>query len=530
MYLWTIAFFFLVGGVLALLVRIELLEPGMTIVEADTYNQLFTLHGAIMVFLFLIPAAPAVLGNFVLPLQIGAQDVAFPRLNLASYYLFVAGATIMVTSILMGGVDTGWTFYAPYSSQSGTAVTTMVLGIFVVGFSSILTGLNFIVSVHKMRAPGLTWNRLPLFVWGLYATSIVQILATPVLGITLLLLAMERILQIGIFDPALGGDPILFQHFFWFYSHPAVYIMILPGFGIMSDLVATFSRRPIYGYTFVALSSVAIAMLGFLVWGHHMFVSGQSAISSIIFSLLSFLIGIPSGIKIFNWLATMYKGSVWLQSPMLYALSFLFLFPIGGLTGIMVAILAVNVHVHDTYFVVAHFHYVMVGGMFVAFMGGLHFWWPKIFGKLYNETLARIAAILIFIGFNVTFFPQFIMGTQGMPRRYYDYLPKYAPLHQLSTYGSWILGAGLFLVLGYLLWSLYRGRPAPANPWGAVTLEWRKSPSPPLPHNFVRTPLVTHGPYDFHLVDDLFEADHGGDGYGERGVDSPEQRRWSDMQ
>ncbi len=361
--------------------------------------------------------------------------------------------------IFSGGLDTGWTFYTPYSTESATAVTTMVLGAFVLGFSSIFTGINFIVSTHKMRAPGMTWNRLPLFVWGLYATSIVMVLATPVLAITLLLLVLERTLQIGIFDPALGGDPILFQHFFWFYSHPAVYIMILPGFGIISELVATFSRRRVFGYRAIALSSVAIAMLGFLVWGHHMFVSGQSALSSIIFSLLSFLIGVPSGIKVFNWVATLYKGSIWLQSPMLYALSFLFLFPIGGFTGIMIAVLPVNVHLHDTYYIVAHFHYVMVGGMFIAFLGGLHYWWPKMYGKLYNETLAKIAVGLIFVGFNLTFFPQFIMGSQGMPRRYYDYPERFHGLHALSTYGSWVLAAGLFLVLGYLLYSLWRGRP-----------------------------------------------------------------------
>ena len=514
LYLWTIAVFFLAGGLLALAVRLELLTTGRTIMGADLYNQAFTLHGLIMMFLFLIPAAPAVLGNFALPLMIGAKDLAFPKLNLASWYIFVSGAAIILYGVLSSGLDTGWTFYAPYSLQSRSGVTTVVLGVFVLGFSTILTGLNFIVSTHKMRAPGLTWNRLPLFVWGMYATSIVMVLATPVLGITVLLLAVERIFRVGIFDPALGGDPVLFQHFFWFYSHPAVYITILPGFGIMSELVATFSRKRIFGYKAIALSSVAIALLGFLVWGHHMFVSGQSAISSIVFSLLSFLIGVPSGIKIFNWTATLYKGSIWLQSPMLYAMMFLFLFPIGGFTGIMVAVLSVDVHLHDTYYVVGHFHYVMVGGMFVAFLGGLHYWWPKIYGKMYNETLAKVAAALIFVGFNVTFFPQLILGSQGMPRRYYDYPAGYETLHQVSTVGSWILAAGLFLVLGYLVHSIFRGRKAPPNPWGAASLDWRATSSPPIEHNFERIPLVQHGPYAFDEVDDLFGTDlPGGDGH-----------------
>ncbi len=518
MYAWAVAFFFLIGGLLALAVRMELFAPGETIMGADAYNQTFTLHGIIMIFLFLVPAAPAVLGNFVLPIQLGAKDVAFPRLNLASWYIYMAGAITAIAAILLGDIDTGWTFYAPYSLQQGSAVIIMTASVFVIGFSSILTGMNFIVTIHKMRAPGLTWNRLPLFVWSIYATSIVQILATPVIGITMLLLIFEQVMKIGIFDPALGGDPILFQHFFWFYSHPAVYIMILPGFGIISELIATFSRHRVFGYRAIALSSVAIAMLGFLVWGHHMFVSGQSAVSSVIFSLITFLIGIPSGIKVFNWIATMYKGSIWLQTPMLYALSFLFLFTIGGLTGIMVGVLALDVHLHDTYFVVGHFHYVMMGGMVMALLGGVHYWWPKMTGRMYNETAGKIAVGLIFVGFNLTFFSQLILGSQGMPRRYYDYLERYTALHQMSTIGSWILGAGLFLVLGYGLYSLFRGKKAPANPWGAATLEWTNTAAIPDPHNFKRTPLVTRGPYDFHLADDVF----GGDGAGDGAVKVPE--------
>ena len=509
LYCISLALVFLVAGVLALFMRAELSAPGETIMGNDTYNQVFTMHGILMVFLFLVPSIPAILGNFVLPMQIGAKDVAFPRLNLASWYVYMAGAVLTIAALLTGGVDTGWTFYTPYSSTTGGGVLWMTAAIFVAGFASIFTGLNFIVTTHKMRAPGMTWNRLPLFIWGIYATSIVQVLATPVIGITMVLLILEQTLRIGIFDPALGGDPILFQHFFWFYSHPAVYIMILPAFGIMSELIATFSRSRIFGYRAIALSSVAIAMLGFLVWGHHMFVSGQSAISSIIFSLITYLIGIPSGIKIFNWVATLYKGSIWLQTPMLYALSFLFLFSIGGFTGIMVGVLAVDVHLHDTYYVVSHFHYVMMGGSVIALLGGMHYWWPKITGRMYNETLGKIAAGLVFVGFNLTFFPQMVLGSRGMPRRYANYAERFADLHQLSTYGSWILGAGLFLILGYALWSLAYGEKATANPWGATTLEWTNTTAVPGHHNFERTPLVTRGPYDFHLADEVFG---GGDG------------------
>jgi len=516
MYLVAVSLSFLAGGILALLVRTELLGPGETIMSADAYNQSFTLHAVLMIFAFIIPAIPAVMGNFVLPIQLGAKDVAFPRLNLASFYIYLAGAAIALTALVVGRVDGGWTFYTPYSTSVGDGILFITAGVFVMGFSSILTGLNFIVTIHKMRAPGLTWNRLPLFIWSIYATSIVQVLATPVIGITMVLLFLERLLGIGIFDPALGGDPVLFQHFFWFYSHPAVYIMILPAFGIISDLMGTFSRQQVSGYKFVALSSVAIAFLGFLVWGHHMFVSGQSAVSSIIFSLITYLIGIPTGVKVINWVQTMYKGSVWLQTPMLYALMFLFTFSIGGFTGIMLGVLAVDVHLHDTYFVVAHFHYVMMGGNVIAALGGLHYWWPKMTGKMFNETLGRIAAVLVFIGFNVTFFPQFILGTRGMPRRYYDYLPEFTDLHVLSSLGSYILGVGLFLILGYLLHSLFRGKNAPANPWGALTLEWTHTTTPPDPHNFHETPIVTRGAYDYHLAPELFGGDGAnGDGHGE---------------
>ncbi len=499
MYLFAIMFFFMVGGIFAVLLRLELLQPGADFMEADTYNQFFTLHGAIMIFLFIIPSIPAALGNFVLPLMLGAKDVAFPRLNLASWYIYVFGALFALFSIVTGGVDTGWTFYTPYSSQTGGSVISMTLGVFILGFSSIFTGLNFIVTIHKLRAPKLTWFKLPLFVWGLYATAIIQVLATPVLGITMLLLILERVFGIGIFDPAMGGDPVLYQHFFWFYSHPAVYIMILPGMGIISEIISVFSHKKIFGYKAIAFSSLGIAFISFLVWGHHMFTSGQSEFAAMIFSFLTFLVGIPSGIKVFNWVSTMYKGSITFEAPMLYALSFLFLFTIGGLTGIFLGALSVDIHLHDTYFIVAHFHYVMMGGTVMAFLAGLHYWWPKIWGRMYSEFWARIAVALIFIGFNMTFFTQFILGSQGMPRRYYNYLDQYQPLHAFSSYGSWILGLGFVVMAVYLIHGIFKGKLAGNNPWAALSLEWETT-SPPDPHNFESVPDITHDAYDYDKV------------------------------
>jgi len=497
MYLWAVLSMFFLGGVFALLVRLELLTPKRTIMSAEQYNRAFTLHGAIMIFLFIIPSIPAALGNFVLPLMLGAKDVAFPRLNLASWYVYVLGSVFAVTAMITGGVDTGWTFYTPYSTTSVSSVTTMTLAAFILGFSSIFTGVNFIATTHKLRAPGLTWYRMPLFVWGMYATSIIQILATPVLGITLLLIVMERVFSVGIFDARLGGDPVLFQHFFWFYSHPAVYIMILPGMAIISEIIPVFSRKTIFGYKAIAWSSVAIAFISFLVWGHHMFVSGQSRLAGAIFSFLTFLVAIPSAIKVFNWLTTMYKGSIEFKAPMMYAVMFLMLFGIGGLTGLFLGALATDVHLHDTYFVVAHFHYVMMGSTTIAFLGGLHYWWPKIFGRMYNEKLATVGAALVFVGFNATFLPQFVLGFRGMPRRYYNYLDQFQPLHAFSTFGSWILGLGLAVAALALVTSLRKKPDAPANPWGGRTLEWEAS-SPPITHNFEITPVVTHGPYDFY--------------------------------
>lgn len=499
LYLTAIMTFFIVGGILAMLIRIHLMSPKGVLVGPDTYNQLFTLHGAIMIFLFIIPSIPAALGNFVLPQMLGAKDVAFPRLNLMSWYIYVLGSLFALYSIISGSADTGWTFYTPYSTTTNTSVVSLTLGAFILGFSSIFTGINFIVTIHKLRAPGMTWYQMPLFVWALYATAIIQVLATPVLGITLMLLILERLFGIGIFDPAMGGDPVLFQHFFWFYSHPAVYIMILPGMGIISELIATFSHKKIFGYKAIAFSSLSIAFISFLVWGHHMFTSGQSELAAMIFSFLTFLVGIPSGVKVFNWVSTMYRGRISLDTPMLYALAFLFLFTIGGLTGIFLGALATDVHLHDTYFIVAHFHYVMMGGTVMAFLGGIHYWWPKMFGRMYSERWGSIATMLIFIGFNVTFFTQFILGAKGMPRRYHSYLDQFQPLHAMSSYGSWIMGLGFLIMFVYLIHSLFKGKKASGNPWGALTLEWTNS-SPPPPENFETAPVLTHGPYDYDRV------------------------------
>jgi cytochrome c oxidase subunit 1 len=517
MYLVSVLTAFFIGGMLALLVRTELIAPGKTLIDQQHYNQAFTLHGAIMVFLVIIPSVPAALGNFVLPIMLGAKDVAFPRLNLMSYWLWVFGAIFAVIAIGRG-LDTGWTFYTPYSIRSDAAgamngVIAALFGVFILGFSSIFTGMNFIVTIHRLRPPGMTWFRMPLFLWAIYSTAILQVMATPVLAITLCLLMFERAFGIGIFNPELGGDPVLYQHFFWFYSHPAVYIMILPSMGIISELIAVHSHKHIFGYKFIAFSSVAIALFSFLVWGHHMFTSGQSLLMNAIFSAITFSVSIPSAIKIFNWLATMYKGSIELNTPMLYGLSFIFIFTIGGLTGLHLGTLSTDVHLHDTYFVVAHFHYVMMGSALIGMIGGLHHWWPKITGKMYHENLGRLGCALVFIGFNMTFFTQFMLGSKGMPRRYWDYsgtvaaehgwqqstIDLFHTYHVISTIGSYIMAIGFFLTLGYLLHSLFRGRRAPANPWGGKSLEWQ-CPSPPPHDNFAVTPRVGDC-YDFSAVE-----------------------------
>ena len=518
MYFISIITFFFVGGIFAIWLRLELMQPRVAnpttdsyMISADFYNHLFTLHGAIMIFLVLIPSIPATLGNFLLPLMLGTKDVAFPRLNLFSFYIYLAGALFFLYVLASGGLDTGWTFYTPYSTETGTQVVAATLGAFILGFSSILTGLNFIVTTHKMRAPGLTWKKLPLFVWAIYATSIIQILATPILGVTVLLLALERMLGIGIFDSALGGDPILFQNFFWFYSHPAVYIMILPAFGILSELITIYSRKKIFGYTAIAYSSVGIAVIGFFVWGHHMFVSGQSPIATVFFSILTYGVAVPTAIKVFSWVATMYKGVIEFTTPMMYAMTFLLLFLIGGLTGVFLGAISTDVHLHNTYFIVAHFHYVMMGGTLITWLGGLYHWWPKITGKRYNVFWGNLGCIIIFIGFNLTFFIQFIMGSKGMPRRYYDYLPEFHIYNVISTIGSWVLSLGLFIVLINWVASLVSGqRESLKNPCRGKTLEWTDTDILPTEHNFEIQPIVTDGPYDFDEMKDFSSPRHGG--------------------
>lgn len=497
LYLFSVSFFFLLGGLYAAAIRLELLTPQGDLMYSATYNKVFTQHGILMVFFFLIPSIPAVLGNFLVPLMIGAKDLAFPRINLLSWYVYMLGGIVTFYALLQGGVDTGWTFYVPYSTTfANTFVVAAGLGVFINGFSSILTGVNFIATIHTMRAPGMTWFRLPLFIWAQYATSLIMVLGTPVIAVTILLVAVERIARIGIFDPALGGDPILFQHLFWFYSHPAVYIMILPGMGVISEIVSSLSRRKIFGYEFIAFSSLAIAIFGFLVWGHHMFVSGQSVYAGMVFSFLTMVLGIPSAIKVFNWTATLYRGSISYDTPMIYALCFIGIFLIGGLTGVFLGVLGIDIHVTDTYFVVAHFHYVMVGSSVLAYLGGLHFWWSKITGRHYPEGWGRLSAAIIFIGFNLTFFPQFLLGYMGMPRRYHSYAEEFQLLNIFSTAGASILGFGLLMPLVYLTWSIFFGKKATSNPWFLPGLEWRTA-SPPPTENFTYQPVVTWDAYEY---------------------------------
>jgi cytochrome c oxidase subunit 1 len=498
LYLFSILPFFFTAVTLGFLMRLKLIAPGFGLMGPQTYNALFTLHGIIQIFLVVIPAIPTIFGNFFLPIQIGARDMAFPRVNLLSWWLYVSGAILVFISIFTGGgpIDTGWTFYAPYSLRTTVNVPLAVFAVFVLGFSSILTGINFVTTTHRLRAPGMSWFRLPLFVWGLYATAWVQILATPVIGITFVLIMLERFFGVGVFDPAKGGDPILYQHLFWIYSHPAVYIMILPAMGVISDVIPVFARKRIFGYRAIAFSSIAIASVGSLVWGHHMFVSGQSDVASVIFSLLTFLVAVPSAIKVFNWVATLYKGSIELEPPLLFALTFIFLFSIGGLTGLIQGALATNIHLHDTYWVVGHFHYVIFGGMGFGFFAALHYWFPKMFGRMVQKKWVIVAWFFLFVGFNTLYFPMLLLGWQGMPRRYYDYVPQFHTLHLISTIGSWILIAGLILMFANLLRSLFRGEKAGENPWGGATLEWQISSPPPL-ENFEKMPVVERGPYEF---------------------------------
>ncbi len=509
LYLWSMVGFFLVGVFLGFLMRLEMLSMGKTIMGPQTYNAIFTLHGIIMIFLFIVPGIPAAFGNFFLPIMIGAEDVQFPRLNLLSWWLYVTGGLFAIISLFLSGgpIDTGWTFYVPYSIRTTTQVILPLIAAFILGFSSILTGINFITTVHRMRAKGMTFFKLPLFVWALYATGWIQIIGTPVIGITILLVIIERVFSVGLFDPALGGDPILFQHLFWIYSHPAVYIMILPAMGVVSEIIPTFARKHIFGYKAIAFSSLAIAFIGTLVWGHHMFTSGMSDTARWVYSFLTYIVALPSAVKVFNWVATMYKGSIRMSAPFVFVMAFIVLFSIGGLTGLILGSVATNVHVHDTYFVVAHFHFVMFGGTGFIFFAALHYWFPKMFGKMYNEKIAMTAVGILTIGFLMLYFTMFILGYEGMPRRYYDYLPQFQFLHILATVGSWVLISGLLLMFGNLLYSLRKGASAKANPWNGMTLEWMTSSPPPF-ENFNYHPEIKFGPYEYEHYEEAVKDEY----------------------
>ena len=497
LYLVSVLVFLALGGTFAMIMRIELIAPGQTIVSSETYNRLFTLHGVVMVWLFMIPSIPAAFGNFFLPIMIGAEEVAFPRLNLASWYIYLTGAVVILWGLVSGGADTGWTFYPPYSAQSPTQVVPVAIGVFILGIATIITGVNFVVTTHTMRAKGVTWFKMPIFVWTIYSTSIIQVLATPVLGLTLALVAADHLFQVGLFNPAEGGDPILYQHLFWFYSHPAVYIMILPAMGVMGEVVSAFSHKNPFTYRGLVLASLGIAFVGFLTWGHHMFVAGLSTLDAGIFGALSMFVAIFSAVKVFSWVGTMYKGSISFATPMIYFFEFLFLFGVGGTTGVALASTSLDIHWHDTYFVVAHFHFIMVGATLTGFLAALHYWFPKMFGRMYPEKLGLVAAVLVFMGFTGTFVPQFLLGNAGMPRRSFDYPPRFQTLHAVSTVGSWSFAAGLTLILIYLLWSLARGERAGKNPWGSRGYEW-ETETPPPPHNFEEPPVFDHRPHDYY--------------------------------
>jgi cytochrome c oxidase subunit 1 len=501
---------FLLGGIFALALRTELLTPARTVMDATTYNRMFTLHGVTMVWLFLIPSIPTVFGNFVLPIQLGARDLAFPKLNLMSFYMFLLGLAITLGGMLAGGTDTGWTFYPPYSELSPTRVVPVVIGVFVLGISTILTGINFVATTHLLRARGMTWRNIPLFVWTIYGTSIIMLLATPVLGMSILLVALDHALKLGIFDPSVGGDPVLFEHIFWFYSHPAVYIMILPAMGVISEIVPTFAQRRPSSYVAIAVSTLGIAFVGFLTWGHHMFVAGMSTYGAGVFGILSMFVAIFSAIKVFTWTATLYKGNIHFRTPLLYFFAFLFLFVFGGMTGVAVATQSLDIHWHDTYFVVAHFHFIMVGSSVTAFLAAAHYWFPKMFGRLYSERVGLLSAAAVLLGFILTFLPQFLLGNAGMPRRYYSYPAQYQWLHVLSTGGAYLLAGALLVTFVNLLIALRWGEKAPASPWGSRGFEWL-APSPPPKHNFAVTPRLDYSPYDYTLTEEEARARAGTD-------------------
>ncbi|MEB3219600.1 MAG: cytochrome c oxidase subunit I [Nostocales cyanobacterium 94392] len=525
-YLVTTFIFYCIGGVMADLVRTELRTPASDFVSPELYNGLFTLHATIMIFLWIVPAG-AGFANYLIPLMIGAEDMAFPKLNALAFWMVPPSGVLLISSLIVGDApDAGWTSYPPLSLVTGQVGEAIwIISILLLGTSSILGAINFLVTLLKMRAPGIGFYQLPLFCWAMLATSALVLISTPVLAGALILLSFDLIAGTAFFNPSGGGDPVVYQHMFWFYSHPAVYIMILPFFGVISEVIPTHSRKPIFGYTAIAYSSLAISFLGLIVWAHHMFTSGIPGWLRMFFMITTMIIAVPTGIKIFSWLATMWGGKIRLNSAMLFAMGFLGIFVIGGISGVMLAAVPFDIHVHDTYFVVAHLHYVLFGGSVLGIFAGYYHWFPKITGRMVNETLGRIHFALTIVGMNMTFLPMHKLGLMGMNRRIAQYDPKFAAINEICTYGSYILAVSTIPFIINVIWSWKAGKKASNNPWDSLTLEWMTS-SPPAIENFESHPFLLIGPYEYGTkrAKEVVALSHTDDPFGNATSGAPETR------
>ncbi len=496
-YLVTAFVFYLIGGLMAVAIRVELATPDSDFLDPSLYNAFMTNHGTIMIFLWVVPSAIGGFGNFLVPLLIGARDMAFPRLNAIAFWLNPPAGALILASFLFGGAQSGWTAYPPLSEITATTAQSMwILAIALVGTSSILGSVNFLVTILKMKVPSMKWTQLPLFCWAMVATSLLALLATPVLTIGLVLLLFDINFGTSFYKPDAGGNVVLYQHLFWFYSHPAVYLMILPVFGIMSEVIPVHARKPIFGYQAIAYSSLTICIVGLFVWVHHMFTSGTPGWMRLFFTVSTLFVAVPTGVKIFSWVATLWGGKIRFTSAMLFALGLLSMFVFGGISGVTLGTAPFDIHVHDTYYVVGHFHYVLFGGSVFGIYAGIYHWFPKMTGRMMNETLGKIHFILTFIGTHLTFLPMHQLGLQGMPRRVAMYDPQFTSINQLCTIGAFVLGISVIPFAINIIWSWMRGTPAGDNPWNALTLEWRTS-SPPLIENWEVSPVVTYGPYDY---------------------------------